>query len=67
MPTQVTLKSPKRVGIGHSLSKALILASNNPKNDDVLFIESPVQYVLCTSNCSDCQNENNLIYTTRMY
>ena len=35
---------------GSSLSKALILASINPKYDEILFVELRVQYVLSTSN-----------------
>ena len=50
---------------GYSLSEALILASINPKYDDRLFVELPVQYLLrCISNCSEGKNKNNLMYTT---
>jgi hypothetical protein len=49
---------------GYSLSEALFLASIDPKYDNRLFIELraqyeklQVQYMLCTSNCSECQNK----------
>ena len=58
---------------GYSLSEALILASNNPKNDDRLFIELPVEYMKIPSsehvvyiNCSECQNKNT-IYVHNMF
>ena len=50
---------------GKSLSEALIFASVNPNCDNRVFIELrvqikkklQVQHMLCTSNCSECQNK----------
>ena len=43
---------------GKSLSEALILESTNPQYDKRLFIDLPVQYMLCTQIvfCFDIQN-----------
>ena len=58
------------VHTGKSLPEALTLASINPKYDNRLFIKLLVQYKktkykfntcpVSTSNCSKCQNKNNL-------
>ena len=47
---------------GYSLSEPVILTSTNPNYDDRLFFELRVQYkkvhyMLCASNCSECQNK----------
>ena len=51
-------------GTGKSFSEALILASANPKYNKRLFMKIPswerVKSMLCTWNCSECQNKNNL-------
>ena len=56
---------------GKSLSEALFLLSTNPQCDNRLFIELRVQYMKTTSsehdvymNCSECQNQNQFLYTT---
>ena len=43
---------------GYFFSEALIFASINPKYDNRLFIKLQVQYKK-TTNCSECQNNNN--------
>ena len=52
---------------GKSLLEALILASTNPKYDERLFIDLPVQYMKTTSskhvvhmNCFECQNKKTI-------
>ena len=44
---------------GYTLSKALKLTPINPKYDDRLFVTLQVQYMVCTSNCSECQNKKH--------
>ncbi len=50
-----------------SFSKALILTSTNPKYDKGLFIDLPVQNMLCTYiKCFECQNKKR-IYVYSMF
>ena len=51
---------------GKSLSKALILASNNPKYDERLAVELQVQKLFSTSNCSEFQNKKSHLYKTML-
>ena len=52
-----------KIFTGKSVSESL--ASINPKYDDRLFVELPVQYLLrCISNCSEGKKNNNVMYTT---
>ena len=47
------------VGIGKSLSEALIFAATNPKHDDRLFIELQVQYMKIPSS----EHRENILCT----
>ena len=54
--SQTTLQ----VDTGKSLPEAVILASTNPQYDKRLFIESQVQYMLCTQIVLNVKTKTNL-------
>ena len=59
---------PMIICTGYSLSEALILASNNPKYDNRLFVELRVQYMKTTSSEHIVYIkliQNHLMYTTQ--